>query len=72
MSVSPLIFSPLARFKNSRLDNKHDLATFTEAFDTGLKRSFSDNSKTQHVRFGASRDNDASCGIKGGRLTLPG
>ena len=67
-----LIFSPSARFKDSKFDNKDDLAAFTAAFDTGLKTSFSDNSKPQFVRFGSPRDNDTGCGVKGGKFSLPG
>jgi len=45
---------------------------FTKSFDTGLKVSFSDNSKAQYVRFCSPWDNDESCGVKGGKLNLPG
>ena len=64
--------SPSARFKDSKFDNKEDLAAFTAAFDTGLKATFSDKSKPQFVKFGSPRDNDTRCGVKGGRVTLPG
>jgi len=70
---SPVLFSLLlARFKNSKFDNKKDLAAFTEAFDTGLKTTFSDNSKPQFVKFGSPRDNDTRCSVKGGKFTLAG
>ena len=65
-------FPPLARFKNSIFDSEHDLAVFTESFDIGLRVVFSDSSKTQFVRFGSPQDNDARCGVKGGKLSLPG
>ena len=67
-----LIFFPSARFKDSKFDNKEDLAAFTTAFDTGLKTSFSDNSKPQFVKFGSLRDNDTRCGVKSGKLSLAG
>jgi len=63
---------PPARFKNSRFDNVQDLAAFTESFDTGLKTTFSDKSKPWFVKFGSLRDNDAACGVKGGKLSLQG
>ena len=66
-------FSHLARLKNSKkFNNKVDLAAFTESFDTGLKTTFSDSSKPQFVKFGSPRDDDARCGVKGGKLSLPG
>jgi len=61
-----------ARFKNSKFDNKQDLALFTESFETGLKRTFSDSDKPHFVRFGSPRDNDARCGMIGGKFTLQG
>jgi hypothetical protein len=67
-----VLFSPLARFKKSKFDNKQDLAAFTESFDTGLKVTFSDSSKPQFVKFGSLRDNDTSCGVKAGKLTVQG
>ena len=67
-----VLFLPLARFKNSRFDNEQDLAAFTESFDTGLKVIFSDGTKPQFVKFGSPRDNDARCGVKGGKLSLSG
>jgi len=45
---------------------------FTDSFDTGLKTTFSDKSKPQFVKFGSLRDNDAACGVKGGKLSLQG
>ena len=66
-------FSHLARLKNSeQFNNELDLAAFTKSFDTGLKMTFSDSSKTQFVKFGSPRDDDACCGVKGGKLSLPG
>ena len=59
------------RFENSDF-NEQDIAIFAERFDTGLKATFSDNSKPQFVKFGSPRDKDESCGVKGGKLNLPG
>ena len=71
--VASSYFSYLARFRNSKkFNNKVDLASFAETFDTGLKETFSDNSKSQFVKFGSARDEDARCGVKGGKLSLPG
>jgi len=72
LSSPPSYFPLLARLKNSSFDNGHDLAAFTESFDTGLKTTFSDNSKPQFVKFGSLRDNDTRCGVKSGKLSLPG
>ena len=70
--LTPALFSLIVRFKNSAFDNGQDLAAFTESFDTGLKTVFSGNSKPQFVKFGSLRDNDARCGVKSGKLSLPG
>jgi len=61
-----------ARLKNSRFDNEQDLEALTGSFDTGLKVTFSDSSKPQFVKFGSPRDNDARCGVKGGKFNLAG
>jgi len=65
-------FSSLARFKNSRFDNELDLAAFTENFDASVKKIFWDSSHSYYVKFCSPRDNDARCGIKCGKLILPG
>lgn len=67
-----LTFPCPARLKNSRFDTEQDLASLTESFDTGLKTSFSDNKKLLWVKFGAPRDNDPRCGVKGGKLSITG
>jgi len=70
---APTLFFPYpARLKDSKFDNEQDLAAFTESFDTGLKEAFSDSSKPQFVKFGSLRDNDVRCGVKSGKLSLPG
>ena len=67
-----LTFSRLAKLKNSKFDNKQDLAALTESFNTGLKATFSDSSKPQFVKFGSPRDNDPRYGVKGGKFSLAG
>jgi len=66
-----LILSPPARFKDSKF-GAEDIEAFTENFDGGLKKVFSDSSKPQFVKFGSPRDNDPSCNVKHGRLSLQG
>jgi len=48
------------------------LAAFSQKFDEGVKRLFSNEEGPQYVKFGSPRDNDPRCGIKAGRLTLDG
>jgi hypothetical protein len=45
---------------------------FSQRFDEGLKRVFSDDHGSQYVKFGTPKENDPSCGIKAGRLALTG
>jgi len=59
-------------FKGTKFDNKNDLETFTRAFDTKLKTTFSDSSKPQFVKFGLTRDTDTRAGVSNGRMGLPG
>ena len=58
--------------KGSRFNTPDHLEAFSQKFDEGVKRVFSDNLRSQYVRFGTSKDNDPSCGIKTGRLMLTG
>ena len=60
------------KFRGSKFDTDADLEAFSRKFDEGAKRVFSADQADQYVRFGSPRDNDPSCGVKGGRLTLPG
>jgi hypothetical protein len=60
------------RLKGSKYDNDGDLSAFSQKFDEGVKRAFSNYQAPQHVRFGSPRDNDPEYGIKAGRLTLTG
>ena len=62
-----------AKLKGSKKFNtESDLEAFTECFNNGLKFHFSEDNKPQFVKFGTVRDNDSSCDIKNGRLTLQG
>ena len=49
-----------------------DIEAFSQKFDEGLKRIFSDDSGAQFVKFGSLRDNDPEHGIKAGKLMLTG
>jgi len=60
------------KLRGSRFDTPDDLAIFSQRFDEGVKKVFSNNQTPQFVRFGSLRDNDPRYGIKGGRLTLAG
>jgi len=58
--------------QESAFNTSEDITTFTQKFDAGLKRVFSDDNMTQYVKFGSPRDNDPEHGIKAGRLMLTG
>ena len=58
--------------QGSKFNNPDHLDAFSQRFDEGVKRVFSDNLKSQYVKFGTSKDNDPSFGIKAGRLMLTG
>lgn len=60
------------KWKNSKYDDPDDLSTFSQKFDEGVKRVFSNDKISHHVKFGSARDNDPQCGIKAGRFTLTG
>ena len=60
------------KLKRSRFNTPEDIAAFTQKFDEGLKRVFSDDTATQYVKFGSPRDNDPKYGIKAGRFMLTG
>lgn len=60
------------KLKDSKFDNKQDLDTLTESFDTGLKAAFADNTKPQFIKFGSPRDNNAGCGVKNGKFSVLG
>jgi hypothetical protein len=60
------------KLRNSKFNTPEDLAAFSQKFDEGVKRVFSDDQAAQYVKFGSPRDNDPQYGIKAGRLTLTG
>ena len=60
------------KFRGSRFDTPGDLTAFSQKFDEGVKRVFSNDQAAQYVRFGGPRDNDPKYGVKAGRLTLTG
>jgi hypothetical protein len=62
----------LKNSKNSRFNNDQDLDALTECFDNGLKTTFSDNGKSQHVKFGSPRDTDPRCDVKNGKFSVTG
>ena len=62
----------LEKWKDSKFDNDGDLSAFSQKFDEGVKRVFSNDQTPQHVKFGSMRDNDLEYGIKAGRFTLTG
>jgi len=45
---------------------------FSQRFDEGVKKVFSNDQAPHYVKFGSLRDNDPEYGIKGGRLMLTG
>jgi hypothetical protein len=62
----------LEKLRGSKFNTPEDLAAFSQRFDEGVKRVFSNDQGAQYVKFGSPRDNDPKCGIKAGRLTLTG
>jgi hypothetical protein len=71
-SIAPPVKPPAEKLKKSTLNTPEDIDSFTQKFDEGLKRVFSEAAGTYFVEFGGPRDNDPKYGIKGGRLTLTG
>jgi len=59
-------------WRGSRFNTPENLAAFSQRFDEGVKKVFSNNQADQYVKFGSLRDNDPAYGIKAGRLTLTG
>ena len=60
------------KLRGSKFNTPEDLAAFSQMFDEGVKRVFSNDQGAQYVKFGSPRDADPKCGIKAGRLTLTG
>jgi len=62
----------LEKLKTSKFNTSEDLLAFSQKFDEGSKRVFSDDAGPQYIKFGSPRDNDPKHGIKSGRLMLTG
>jgi hypothetical protein len=60
------------KWKKSKFNTPEDIAAFSQKFDEGVKRVFSEETGTQYVKFGSPRDNDPKTGIKAGKLALTG
>jgi len=60
------------QLKGSRFDTPDDLAAFSQRFDEGVKRVFSNDKMPKYIKFGSPRDNDPDRGIRAGRLMLTG
>ena len=67
-----LLNSQPEKLRGSRFNTPEDLGAFSQKFDEGVKKVFSNDQAAQHVKFGSPRDNDPQCGIKAGRVTLTG
>ena len=63
---------PPEALRGTGFDTPGDLAAFSQKFDEGVKRVFSNDRVDQYVRFGSPRDDDPDRGIRAGRLTLTG
>lgn len=73
LSVITTLVKPYPeKLKKSSFDTPEDVASFSEKFDLGLKRVFSDDKGTQYIKFCGPRDNDHLHGIKAGKLALTG
>ena len=59
-------------FRGSKFDTPENHAAFSQRFDEGVKKVFSNDQTAQYVKFGTMRDNDTNCGVKAGRLALTG
>jgi hypothetical protein len=71
-STDQILNPELEKLRGSNFDTPEDLAAFSQRFDEGVKRVFSNGRTAQYIKFGSLRDNDPRCGIKAGRLTLTG
>lgn len=60
------------KLKKSAFNTPEDISDIAQGFDVGVKKTFFDDKKAQYIKFGCPRDNDASCGIKLGKLMLLG
>lgn len=53
-------------------DYLNDLDDIVRCFDRTTKIRFSDDKQGQYIKFGSTRDNDPSCGIRFGQLKISG
>jgi hypothetical protein len=60
------------KLRGSKFNTPEDLSAFSQKFDEGVKKIFSNDQAAQYIKFGSPRDNDPRYGIKAGRLTLTG
>ena len=67
-----LLNSQPEKLKYSRFNTPEDLAAFSQRFDEGVKRVFSNDEVLHYVKFSSPRDNDPKCGIRAGKLMLTG
>jgi len=58
--------------RDSKPNTDENLEEFSERFDDGVKKVFSNDQAPQYVKFGSMRDNDLEYDVKAGRLTLTG
>ena len=58
--------------KGSKLNTPETLEAFSQRFDGGMKKVFSNNQAPQYIKLGSTKDIDSKRGIKAGRLTLTG
>jgi len=71
-ALGRLLNSQLEKLRGSRFDTPEDLAMFSQRFDEGVKKIFSNDQMAQYVKFGSMRDNDPEYGIRAGSLMLTG
>ena len=68
----PIIQPQPEKLSRSKFNTPDDLAAFSQKFDEGVKKVFSNDRVAQCVKFGRPRDNDPEFGIKAGMLMLDG
>jgi hypothetical protein len=71
-SVAPPVQPQLEKLRTSKFNTSEDISAFTQRFDEGVKRVFSDDKGVQYIKFGSPRDHDPKHGIKSGKLMLTG
>ena len=71
LTVPSLNLQP-EQLRGSKFDTPEVLTAFSQKFDEGVRRVFSNDRATQYVKFGTPRDSDPKYGIKAGRLALTG